>query len=192
MSHLSDLLRFVTLRKYGGTYLDLDLISLKSLKHLGTNFLGAQSNDIVNGAVLNVVQNEDGLNFLDTFLYSIQEVYEYDPFDRNALGPTMVTEILHDMCNVFLVEDMVRMESCEGIRILPVEEFYPVSYDHYFVLLHNFWRKKVMPLLVNSTLIHIWNHYTDEVKVKKGGRSAYDKIVQKQCPRLYQEFPNFF
>lgn len=42
-SHLSDYLRFITLHKYGGIYLDLDVIVLRNLNKMPPNFAGAES-----------------------------------------------------------------------------------------------------------------------------------------------------
>lgn len=42
-SHLSDYLRFITLHKYGGIYLDLDVIVLKNFDKMPPNFAGAES-----------------------------------------------------------------------------------------------------------------------------------------------------
>lgn len=58
-SHLSDFLRYLTLYKYGGTYLDLDMILTKSLDSLGSNFVGAESEEAVAAGIINF--SHDGL-----------------------------------------------------------------------------------------------------------------------------------
>lgn len=52
ISHTSDVLRFLTLWKFGGTYLDLDVIVAKntSLK----NFACREDSKMINGAILNL------------------------------------------------------------------------------------------------------------------------------------------
>lgn len=55
--HLSDTLRFLTLWKYGGTYLDLDIVVMKSLNPLMTNYAGEEikiGGSIINNAVINL------------------------------------------------------------------------------------------------------------------------------------------
>lgn len=42
VSHTSDVLRFLSLWKYGGTYLDLDTVTMKPFGALRPNFAGAQ------------------------------------------------------------------------------------------------------------------------------------------------------
>lgn len=53
VGHMSDLLRLVTLYKYGGTYLDLDIFLLQSLDNLPKNFAAAEVVNLVNNAVIN-------------------------------------------------------------------------------------------------------------------------------------------
>jgi lactosylceramide 4-alpha-galactosyltransferase len=43
ISHTSDVLRYLTLWKFGGTYLDLDTVSLKPLSTLNPNFAGPKA-----------------------------------------------------------------------------------------------------------------------------------------------------
>lgn len=52
-SHLSDIMRYLTLYKYGGTYLDLDVVVLKSLDTLEPNYAGAESPRWVAAGVIN-------------------------------------------------------------------------------------------------------------------------------------------
>lgn len=50
--HLSEYLRFLTLYKFGGIHMDLDMIVLGNLDHLPSNFVGAESNNHTNiGAI---------------------------------------------------------------------------------------------------------------------------------------------
>ena len=48
--HTSDVFRFLTLWKYGGLYLDLDVVTTKGLKH--KNFICKEQLEFMNGAVL--------------------------------------------------------------------------------------------------------------------------------------------
>lgn len=52
ISHTSDALRYLTLWKFGGTYLDLDVIVTKPMNL--RNFACAESKKFMNGAVLNL------------------------------------------------------------------------------------------------------------------------------------------
>lgn len=52
-SHASDVLRYLSLWKYGGTYLDLDVVVMKNLEELGPNYAAAESHQDVAAGVLN-------------------------------------------------------------------------------------------------------------------------------------------
>lgn len=53
ISHTSDVLRFLTLWKFGGTYLDLDVIQVSQVDEL-TNYACAEDEDTINGAILSL------------------------------------------------------------------------------------------------------------------------------------------
>lgn len=56
-SHTSDVLRFLTLWKYGGTYLDLDVVVRKPLDSIPLNYAGTESIYYVTVGILNMDQS---------------------------------------------------------------------------------------------------------------------------------------
>lgn len=50
--HMSDIVRAMTLYKYGGYHFDLDVIVQKNIDGLGEDFIGDDWSTVVNGAVL--------------------------------------------------------------------------------------------------------------------------------------------
>lgn len=52
-SHVSDFLRYLSLYKFGGTYMDLDVIVQKSLDDIEPNYAGAESENFVAAGVIN-------------------------------------------------------------------------------------------------------------------------------------------
>lgn len=63
-SHTSDVLRFLSLWKYSGTYLDLDIVMLKSLDLLEPNYACAESYEDVAVGIINL-ENESGHEIAD-------------------------------------------------------------------------------------------------------------------------------
>jgi lactosylceramide 4-alpha-galactosyltransferase len=53
-SHTSDILRYLSLWKYSGTYLDLDIVMLKPLSTLKPNYAGAESKNFVAAGIINL------------------------------------------------------------------------------------------------------------------------------------------
>lgn len=59
-SHVSDFLRYLTLYKYGGTYMDLDVVVQKNLDMLPPNYAGAESPNFVAAGVINLQHDDIG------------------------------------------------------------------------------------------------------------------------------------
>lgn len=66
-SHLSDVLRYLTLWRYNGIYLDLDMIVQTPLDEIPPNFACAESYQVVNGALLSL-SGKKGRKFGKLFL----------------------------------------------------------------------------------------------------------------------------
>lgn len=63
-SHSSDVLRYLSLWKYSGTYLDLDVVVLKPLNVLKPNYAGAESSNFVAVGIINL-EGESGHEIAD-------------------------------------------------------------------------------------------------------------------------------
>lgn len=68
LAHLSDLIRLLSLYKFGGLYFDLDFVFKKNLDFLPSNFAGAESNDVINNAALGFEANGVGHKIIETIL----------------------------------------------------------------------------------------------------------------------------
>lgn len=64
-SHVSDFLRYLTLYKFGGTYMDLDVVVQKNLDTLPPNYAGAESADVVAAGVINFQHDDIGHEMAD-------------------------------------------------------------------------------------------------------------------------------
>lgn len=58
-SHVSDYLRYMSLYKYGGLYLDLDVVVQKTFENISANYAGAESQNFVAAGVINF--DHDGI-----------------------------------------------------------------------------------------------------------------------------------
>jgi lactosylceramide 4-alpha-galactosyltransferase len=54
VTHTSDILRFLSLWRYTGTYLDLDVILKRRVDSIGTNFACVQKDAYINSAIMNL------------------------------------------------------------------------------------------------------------------------------------------
>lgn len=64
-SHISDFLRYLSLYKFGGTYLDLDVVVQKTFENLTANYAGAESPNFVAAGVINFQHDGIGHEIAD-------------------------------------------------------------------------------------------------------------------------------
>ncbi|KOB65148.1 Uncharacterized protein OBRU01_23160 [Operophtera brumata] len=63
ITHTSNYLRFITLFKYGGLYLDMDMIVLKPFYGLGRNWVVRENDHFIGSAVVNAAKDGLGQEF---------------------------------------------------------------------------------------------------------------------------------
>ncbi|KAI4457162.1 lactosylceramide 4-alpha-galactosyltransferase alpha- 14-galactosyltransferase [Holotrichia oblita] len=95
-SHMSDLLRYLTLWKYGGIYLDLDVIVIRPFTKLSQNFAGAESERDVAAGVLSFSNDEKGHSFATACLHDLKSSYRYNDWGHN--GPGVITSSISFAC----------------------------------------------------------------------------------------------
>lgn len=88
-SHASDVLRYLTLHKYGGIYLDLDVVVIKPLNGLGENFAGAESRRNVAAGVLGFASSGPGHQLVDMCLDDLSK--NFDGWNWGNNGPGVIT-----------------------------------------------------------------------------------------------------
>lgn len=89
MSHASDVLRYLTLWRFGGIYLDLDVIIIKSLEKLKPNFAGRESGHAVAAGVLSFSHDGDGHKWARHCLEDLKR--NFDGWDWGNNGPGVIT-----------------------------------------------------------------------------------------------------
>ncbi|XP_061349459.1 uncharacterized protein LOC133294730 [Gastrolobium bilobum] len=177
--NLSNLLRLALLYKFGGIYIDTDVIVLKSFSKL-RNTIGAQSFDVktgkwsrLNNAVLIFDKKHPLLlKFIEEFALT---------FDGNKWG--------HN--GPYLVSRVVSRVSVSkpgfNFTIIPPSAFYPVDWrgirslfegprdvnqSKWLVMKHG-------EILKESLALHLWNRQSKKLKVEKG--SIVDRVISSCC-----------
>ncbi|KAG5334749.1 A4GAT galactosyltransferase, partial [Acromyrmex charruanus] len=100
VSHMSDILRYLTLWKYGGIYLDLDVVVTSSLENL-TNFAGAEDWDDVAAGVMGFDMSKLGRRVADACVRDLRKNFRGDVWGNN--GPGVITRTLQKLCATTLV-----------------------------------------------------------------------------------------
>jgi len=116
VSHMSDILRYLTLWKYGGIYLDLDVVVTSSLENL-TNFAGAEDWDDVAAGVMGFDMSKLGRRVADACVRDLRKNFRGDVWGNN--GPGVITRTLQKLCATTYVS-IVDIEKRSGTTIIGI------------------------------------------------------------------------
>ncbi|XP_060674423.1 uncharacterized protein LOC132804276 [Ziziphus jujuba] len=177
--NLANLIRLTVLYKYGGVYLDTDIIILRDFSEL-RNSIGAQSIDratkqwtILNNAVMVFDMNHPIL--LD-FMKEFSLTFNGNIWGFN--GPFLLTRV------------MKRVGSDYNVTVLPPEAFYPVDWFK----IHRLFKKPEIAAecrWIKSSLnelngnggniyaLHLWNKRSKKLKVGEG--SVMERLILDHC-----------
>lgn len=142
--HLSDILRSLTLNKYGGLYLDLDVIMLKPLRYINLkNFLCKEKTDALASCIYRCNRDEGRVftekvlkweftiikfEFLNNFWIFRSLSSNYNPNLWAANGPELLTSVAFQSCPgiQFPYDNFTK---CDVLDLIPTEKCFPLSYD---------------------------------------------------------------
>ena len=171
-SHITEIIRLATLYKYGGVYLDTDVIVMRELDKLrnclGTELAGAHGEaKILNGAVLIF---DKGSRFVWEGMVEFNTTYRIDSWGWN--GPELVTRVA------------ARFDpNSPDLKILPTIAFYPIHWavvKKFFTLKDMKEQHKVwMNMRENTYLFHYWNKVTKKLVPEPG--SLMYKVLNNYC-----------
>uniref|UniRef100_A0A8D0HCU2 Alpha-1,4-N-acetylglucosaminyltransferase n=1 Tax=Sphenodon punctatus TaxID=8508 RepID=A0A8D0HCU2_SPHPU len=173
----SDASRLAIIWKYGGIYMDTDVISIRPIP--GANFLAAQSSQFSSNGIF-------GFSHHHWFIWSCMEdfVQHYNGDVWGNQGPYLMTRMLTGLCNLSdfqVAEDL----SCQNISFLHPQRFYPIAYPE--------WRQyykvwDTWPDFNNSYALHLWNFMNKEQKqVVAGSNTLVENLYKIYCPTTYRE-----
>ncbi|XP_067005167.1 lactosylceramide 4-alpha-galactosyltransferase isoform X2 [Anabrus simplex] len=187
-SHASDVLRFLTLWKFGGTYLDLDIVVTRSLSGM-SNFAGAESLEDVAAGVLNFAHDGVGHEMVTACLEDLRTQFRGDSWGHN--GPGVITRVLRQVCGVRKVRHMTP-ERCRGFTVHPPSAFYPIPWQKWRLYFDEKDADRTMSKLNESLAIHVWNKFSVAENITVGSRQPYAQIAKKFCPKVYSHCGKIF
>ncbi|KAF7803491.1 lactosylceramide 4-alpha-galactosyltransferase [Senna tora] len=176
--NLSNLLRLALLYKFGGIYMDADVIVLKSFSKL-RNTIGAQNFDAktgkwsrLNNALL-VFDKKHPLLF--KFIEEFALTFNGNKWGHN--GPYLVSRVV----------SRVSGRAGFNFTVVPPSAFYPVDWRSIGSLfqgprdeLQSKWVvKKLGQIQKQSLAVHLWNKRSRKLEVEKG--SIVDSIISGCC-----------
>ncbi|KAK4873856.1 hypothetical protein RN001_013216 [Aquatica leii] len=188
-SHASDVLRYLTLWKYGGIYLDLDVIVIKSLSTLPPNYSGSESDKNVAAGVMGFSANGSGHNFAKMCLDDLKKNFRGNDWGYN--GPGTITRLLRKLCGVTNAKDMLTKD-CQGFKVYPPESFYPVPWRDWHMYFDSKNNYKMCNITKNSYAIHVWNKHSVNTKIKVDTEVPYTLFAKEFCPKVFAECKESF
>ncbi|XP_073481605.1 alpha-1,4-N-acetylglucosaminyltransferase-like [Aquarana catesbeiana] len=171
----SDACRFALMWKYGGIYMDSDVISIRPIPY--DHFLAAEHSSSTSSSVYGLSPFH---NLTWLFMEDFAQNYRGDLWGHQ--GPKLFTRIVVKLCGLpefNTIHDLM----CANIPYLHPYRFYPISYGSwkkYFEVWENF------PTFNNSYALHLWNYMNSEGKTMvPGSNTLAEHLYQKQCPTTY-------
>lgn len=178
-SHTSDLLRYLILWKFGGTYLDLDVIVTTPIEELEPNYAGAEDDEDVDAGIINF---ERGFSLAEQAVIDLRD--HYNPNDWGSNGPGVITRLLYKTCGVKNTTQMSR-ERCKGFKVYEPAAFYAIYWRKWQYFFDPVFTKVALNMLKESKMIHVWNNFSKNTILKVGANVAYGKYAEMYCPKVY-------
>nr|CAI5858347.1 unnamed protein product [Callosobruchus analis] len=180
-SHASDVLRYLTLWKYGGIYLDLDVIVVRSLEELAHNYAGCESDRNVAAGVMSFSPDGLGHQLAKTCLEDLRD--NFDGRDWGNNGPGVITRLLRRICGTQQAKDMITKD-CQGFQVYPPDRFYAVPWTKWHMYFDENATRTVFNMSKNSYIIHVWNKHSQVEELPLDSEAAYMVYAKKFCPRV--------
>ncbi|CAB3367892.1 Hypothetical predicted protein [Cloeon dipterum] len=135
IEHASDILRVVTILKYGGVYLDLDFVIQQSLTSLPQNWLSFEmGSEVCNGAF----GFKKGHPMVQMMAKELAETFDGSNWGHN--GPSMVSRVMSRTCGMTQPDLLKTGKNCVDVVVFKSNIFFPISYPS--------WEGTLMKLLV--------------------------------------------
>ncbi|XP_043935571.1 alpha-1,4-N-acetylglucosaminyltransferase-like [Protopterus annectens] len=180
----SDAFRYAVLWQFGGLYLDTDVITFKPVPD--GNFLGYQSSELINGAVLS---SKDHSAFMQSCMEDFVDNYQGAVWGQQ--GPQLLTRVLHKLCNLSVLEPEKDFY-CESqdVTVCKQASFYSIPYQNWKAF---YSPSRDMSVFRDSYAAHVWNQMNqwsenEKLTMRKGDDTLLTNMFRKYCPHTYDNF----
>lgn len=183
-THLSEFLRLVTLWRYGGIYINLDVLVLDNLFYFPPNTIGALDNSTVGNAVINIEDSEAGHRVVTAILKHFIDNFEGNSLEHNG-SPQITTVLKEKICKVNETSEMTA-EQCSGLDVYPSRTYYPIEKENARYLFEEEHLKEAMEIIHFTLTLRLWDEVTKDRKYEVGTISALGLHAYTNCPRVYK------
>ncbi|KAL5276633.1 hypothetical protein ACFFRR_002072 [Megaselia abdita] len=187
--HLSDFLRLLSIWKFGGIYMDSDVIVKRTFENLPLNYGGLEEHSArLNNGLIGLDSKGFGPLIGQMFIDDFTKNYNAGGWASN--GPELITRVLIKVCNATDLKG-IAPEKCKGFKVHPRSMFWAVSW----VDANDFFNPDKLTDLEtitnNSYSIHVFNHLTKDIMHKVGTNSLYGLMAREHCPLTYNNVGDF-
>ncbi|EDW29195.1 GL19577 [Drosophila persimilis] len=190
-SHISDFLRYLTLYRYGGLYLDMDVVVLQKMEDVPPNYTGAESNTHLAAGVMSLAATGFGHEIAESCLRDFQHNFAGKDWGNN--GPGVITRVAQQICGTkditLMQEDSKR---CLGFKVYGRGAFYAVPWKQWRDFFEPEKLEETMGRTKDSYVVHVWNKHSNQLPIKVGSNNAYAKYAEQNCPRAYRAAGEYF
>ncbi|KAG8580348.1 hypothetical protein GDO81_007261, partial [Engystomops pustulosus] len=177
-THVSaDGCRLVLIWKYGGIYLDTDVISIRTIPK--QNFIAEENSQSSSNGVF-------GFSPHHLFTQKCMDgfVQNYNSQIWGQQGPILFTRVIKTFCDLPRFNDK-EDAMCGTIDILNPQRFYPIPYPAWRRY-YEVWNK--LPTFENSYGLHLWNYMNNgKISVVRGSNVLAEHLYKTYCPSTYEE-----
>ncbi|XP_026844026.1 lactosylceramide 4-alpha-galactosyltransferase, partial [Drosophila persimilis] len=164
-SHISDFLRYLTLFRYGGLYLDLDVVVLQKMEDVPPNYTGVESDHILTAGIMNLAATGLGHEIAEFCLLDFQQNFNGSIWAYN--GPGVITRVAQQLCGtdyIALMQD--DRKGCMGLKVYGRGAFSPVGSRQWRDLFEPEKLEETMARTKYSYVVHVWNKQSKKVPIK--------------------------
>lgn len=187
LNHMSDLLRVAILHKFGGKYIDSDMIALKAFPKLNDrNVVVGVEKDKVGSAYM---QFQKSHPFLEQTMAKLRDNFNGSSWGAN--GPQLLTKVATEKCGTLNIDSTG--QNCNDFHILPSYYSYPFKARDWKIFYDSSQQQKVREQVAKSHMVH----YFTGMRRKEGLKpSAMDpelpiyQLYQAHCPKTWNYHKN--
>ncbi|XP_050504855.1 alpha-1,4-N-acetylglucosaminyltransferase-like [Diabrotica virgifera virgifera] len=184
-----DSFRYITLWKYGGIWIDLDMIVTKPLDDLPANFVGMESSKKVSTDILGFQADGPGHKLIANSLNYLATKFNNPHFNtfnenfQNVNNSDLFTRFLKSTCEAEAFQN-VGAQICQDITILASNYFYPIDIDSLEKYIEGENVENVMDVFQKSYTFHTWDSKRNTSLLTN--KSPFFHLVQSFCPKTYE------
>ncbi|KAH8377506.1 hypothetical protein KR093_005750 [Drosophila rubida] len=189
--HTSDMLRLMTLYRFGGIYMDLDVVVLRSMEYLPLNYVGALDNHTIGNGVIGLQHMGKGHEIAELLLTDLTKHYNGDAYVSN--GPTLISRVVRQICGTNSIPQMLEdPKYCKGFKVFDASVFYAINSMYWRNFFDPNKTEEVMDQIKGSYLTHVWNRASFSRLFKTDTQNAYGKYASQHCPKTFAAAGEYF